>query len=73
MTERNTEASGLAYEIGGLLRAALCARDTVVNVEKLWNGDDGITQVLEVAERLMSDLIDKVETLERGAGKVEAV
>lgn len=68
MSGWNMEASGAAYDINAMLKACILACDSVTTIDD-WNGDKGIERTLMVAERLMGDLIDKIEALERVAPK----
>ena len=63
MTERKRDTSGKAYDINGILRTCILACDPMSTIKE-WNGDNGIERTLEVAERMMGDLIDEIEALE---------
>jgi len=64
MTERKRDVSGKAYQINGILRTCILACDPMSTIAE-WNGDNGIERTLEVAEKMMGDLIDEIEALER--------
>jgi len=64
--QRQHAASGKAYTINGILRTCILACDPMSTIAE-WNGDDGIERTLEVAEKMMGDLIDEIEALERTA------
>jgi hypothetical protein len=66
MTERKSDVSGAAYDINGMLKTCILACDPMSTIKE-WNGDDGIERTLLVAERMMGDLIEKIEELERAA------
>lgn len=66
MTERKKDVSGKAYQINGILRTCILACDPMSTIAE-WNGDDGIERTLEVAEKMMGELIDEIEALERAA------
>lgn len=70
MTERKRDVSGKAYSINGILRTCILACDPMSTIKE-WNGDDGIERTLEVAERMMGQLIEEIEELERMAGQAE--
>ena len=63
---RISEVSTAALAVAGLIRAALCASDTNQNLDR-WGGDDGVSDLLEVAEQQASALVRKVAALERAA------
>jgi hypothetical protein len=71
MTERKRDVSGKAYQINGILRTCILACDPMSTIAE-WNGDDGIERTLEVAEKMMGELIDEIEALERAAGSATA-
>jgi hypothetical protein len=64
MSIKPKDASGVAYQIQDMLRCCICAEDTVINVDMMFRGSDGIYLTLEVAEAMMGDLIDDIEQLE---------
>jgi hypothetical protein len=64
MSARQQAASDLAYDIGSMIRTCVLACDPVSQPNH-WNGDNGIERTLEVADRLMEELIDKIDKLER--------
>ena len=66
MTERKRDVSGSAYEINGMLKACILACDPMSTIAE-WNGDNGIERTLMVAERMMGDLIEQIESLEQSA------
>lgn len=68
MTERKRDTSGKAYDINAILRTCILACDPVATIAE-WNGDNGIERTLEVAERMMGDLIEDIERLENLADK----
>jgi len=64
MIDPTRAASGKAYQINGILRTCILACDPMSTITE-WNGDDGIERTLEVAEKMMGELIDEIEALER--------
>lgn len=69
MTERKRDVSGKAYDIHGILRTCILACDPVATIKE-WNGDNGIERTLEVAEKMMGDLIEDIERLEASLKRV---
>ena len=64
--ERTADPFIKASRLNALLRCAICADDTTVNVEVLFGDDDkGIWQLLEVAERMSHDLQRDIERMQR--------
>ncbi len=68
MTERKRDVSGKAYEINGIMRTCILACDPLATITE-WNGDTGIERTLLVAEKMMADLIDEIEEMERLLGR----
>ena len=64
MTAQVRDASGQAYNINGILRTCILACDPLATIKE-WNGDNGIERTLGIAERMMGDLIEDIELLER--------
>ncbi len=64
MSGRERSAQDQAYDISAMLRACILACDPS-SYPPAWNGDDGIERTLEVADRMMGDLIIAIERLER--------
>ncbi len=64
MSDRKIDVSGAAYDINGMLKTCILACDPMSTIAE-WNGDNGIERTLEVAERMLGDLIEQIEELER--------
>lgn len=64
MSEFEIDVSGAAYEINGILKTCILACDPMATFEE-WNGDTGLERTLMVAERMMGDLIERIEVLEQ--------
>jgi hypothetical protein len=70
MSGAKIDVSGKAYDINGMLRTCILACDPMSTIEA-WNGDNGIERTLEVAERMMSELVEDIERLETRLSKHE--
>ena len=63
LSEFKIDVSGAAYEINGILKTCILACDPMATFEE-WKGDTGLERTLMVAERMMGDLIERIEVLE---------
>ena len=67
--ERADDPRIKASRINALIRCAICADDTTINVEMLFGDNDkGIWQLLEVAERLAYELEEDISQMQREHG-----
>ena len=58
MPDQTNNMEDRLREINGLMRASLCARETLLVPDKLFDGqDNGAETALELAERMLRDLI----------------
>jgi hypothetical protein len=71
MAERNRDVSGQAYDINGILRTSILACDPLCEFVE-WNGDNGIERSLRIAERMLMQLIEDIEGLEREVENAQA-
>ena len=71
----NMDASKRAYEVHALIRTCICADDTRFNADEVFGGENGsgngVSWTLQIAERLMNELIDMIEKMEMDRHKAE--